>query len=374
MEALSHKNTSVFFGILLVSHASFGLTITEAFDKAKTNNPAYLQAQSNYFAEQEKIPQSKAFLYPNIKANVSYATTNESISTRLFDQNEILNNTEESTLSPDNVKLTSLTFDPVDESTFSEQISTSATIDISQSIINRNLWLEYKKSFPQVELAKLNFDAKRTALLKEISTVYLSHLQAKELTNINLSELKEIRIHYDLTAERHRDGLGNKADVLESQTRVHIKNSDILDAQLKISQTQNDLNRLINQPVDDYLKLPDTFSPAPIKSSTPDDWITKAELVAHDLKQVKKNIEIADLDVQKASAEHWPTLTLRGSYDITNLDNETDLSTLRNRKDAIGLYLEVPIFSGWGAKSRVVEASHRSIAAQHASLNTKIIL
>ena len=76
------------------------------------------------------------------------------------------------------------------------------------------------------------------------------------------------------------------------------------------------------------------------------------------IQQARTNVEIAQLETEKAKAGHKPTLDLNTSYAVTRNQGGSVTSALPSRSGnaAVGLSFNLPLFSGFAVQNRIREA------------------
>jgi outer membrane protein len=103
------------------------------------------------------------------------------------------------------------------------------------------------------------------------------------------------------------------------------------------------------------LALPLTL-PAP-KPASAEAWVQQGEDNSPALQQAKVNLEIAQLETEKAKAAGLPTLDLTASYGLTrNPSGSVQVApATRSTLGTVGLSFNVPLFAGFAIQNRVRE-------------------
>ncbi len=77
------------------------------------------------------------------------------------------------------------------------------------------------------------------------------------------------------------------------------------------------------------------------------------------IRQAQSNVEIAELEVNKAEAGHKPTLDAQASYNVTRNPSGTATTippfAFRTNTTTVGVVLNVPLFAGFATQNRVRE-------------------
>jgi outer membrane protein len=89
----------------------------------------------------------------------------------------------------------------------------------------------------------------------------------------------------------------------------------------------------------------------------PQAWVQQAEEASPQVLQARVNVEIAELEVDKARAGHKPTLDLVASGNNTRNTGGTTSTALSSRTTvtSVGLNLNLPLFAGFATQNRIRE-------------------
>ena len=122
-------------------------------------------------------------------------------------------------------------------------------------------------------------------------------------------------------------------------------------------------------PVPPELPLP---QPADVNA-----WVLQSEQNSPAIQQARTNVEIAQLETEKAKAGHKPTLDITASYNVTHNQNGSVQTALNSRSNNgnVGLSFNLPLFAGFAVENRIretlsleekaqadLEATRRSVA------------
>ena len=126
---------------------------------------------------------------------------------------------------------------------------------------------------------------------------------------------------------------------------------------------------------------PNTFPvPPELPLPQPPDvnaWVQQSEESSPSIQQARTNVEIAQLETEKAKAGNKPTVDLTASYNITRNQNGSAQSALTSRSGNgnLGVSFNLPLFAGFAVQNRIretlsleekaqadLEATRRSVA------------
>jgi outer membrane protein len=152
-------------------------------------------------------------------------------------------------------------------------------------------------------------------------------------------------------------GTATVTDSLEAQARHDLVAAQELAADNDLRVKQLALDALVGRAETNPVPLaPRAALPAP-QPANMDAWIGLAEQNSPAVRQARVNIELAQLETEKAKAGGLPTVDLVASYGITRNPggNATVAGTTRNDLATIGLSLNLPLFAGFAVQNRIRE-------------------
>ena len=153
-------------------------------------------------------------------------------------------------------------------------------------------------------------------------------------------------------------GTSTITDTREAQARYDLTTAQEIAAENDVRVKRLALDTLAGktdvQP--DPLPVPSTV-PAPQPADV-NAWVQQSEEFSPAIQQARTNVEIAQLETEKAEAGHKPTLDLTTSYSATRNQNGSATSAVASRSGnaAVGLSFNLPLFSGFAVQNRIREA------------------
>lgn len=178
---------------------------------------------------------------------------------------------------------------------------------------------------------------------------------------------------YNAAKARHEIGVATVADELQAKTAY---------AQAQLDRTQTEGNARIARGVLANvigLDADATFDLVPLNVAEPDDKLERSvrELIEDakkrrpDLAASEATVRAAEANIRAARAAHYPSLSLFAN----GSDNHSSVTPLANTS-AVGLQLNIPLFSGFATTYRVINAEQQLEAqtAQRDTLRNQVAL
>jgi outer membrane protein len=306
---------------LALAPAAQAANLSDVFRDAQAYDAQYASARAADKAGQEKSVQGRAGLLPsvNLNANASHNT---------FESN-----------------LTSGT---------SQYSPNGVSINATQPLYRRQNQVQYTQSKEQVRIADLQFKLAEQDLILRVAQAYFDVLQSQD--TIAFIDAQKAAITEQLASAKRNFEVGTATitDTHEAQARYDLAVAQEIAEQNTLNIRRRALERLIGKPAE---ALDTPVDPLQLKdaSGSIDDWAARAAKGNLQAEIQRIAMSIADQEVERNRAGHYPTLDAVAGYAINN--NQTIGPTqISTRVASIGLQLNVPIYQGGLVSSRVREA------------------
>ena len=295
--------------------------LSDVFRDAQAYDAQYASARAAYQAGQEKAAQGRAGLLPNVSlgGNVRYN------------------------------HLTS-TFPGGD----GQYTSNGYSLNAAQPLFRRQNMVAYEQSKEQVKIAELQFRTAEQDLILRVAQAYFDVLQSQD--TIAFIEAQKAAITEQLAAAKRNFEVGTATitDTHEAQARYDLAVAQEIAEQNNLNIRLRALEKLIGKPA---ATLDTLVEPAQLKpeAGNIDDWAARAAEgnLQADIQRIAK--AIADQEVERNRAGHYPTLDAVAAYNVNNNQNFGNLQ-IDSRVASVGLELNLPIYQGGLVSSRVREA------------------
>jgi len=142
-----------------------------------------------------------------------------------------------------------------------------------------------------------------------------------------------------------------KSDVLRAQVRIADLEQKRLMAHSQIQVAQAMLHAAMGQPDAGSISPNTPFERCVAPKETLAQWIDRALEKRPDLKQLDIQEVIAEKEVDRARAGHWPTLALQGSYELNSEEFNESADNY-----TVGAILQMNLYSGRRISSQTAVA------------------
>jgi outer membrane protein len=306
---------------LTLAPSAHAANLSSVFQDAQAYDAQYAAARAAYQAGQEKSVQGRAGLLPNVNlgGNVRYNDLDSSL--------------------------------PGGDSQYS---SNGYSLTAAQPLFRMQNWVQYQQSRQQVKIADMQFKLAEQDLILRVAQAYFDVLQSQD--NIAFIEAQKAAITEQLAAAKRNFEVGTATitDTHEAQARYDLAVAQEIAERNSLDIRLRALEKLVGKPPGalDTLAEPAQFK---AESESIDTWAARAAEgnLQADIQRIAK--AIADQEVERNRAGHYPTLDAVAGYTVNNNQNFGTLQ-VDSRVASVGVELNLPIYQGGLVNSRVREA------------------
>ena len=295
--------------------------LSDVYRDALAYDAQYASARAAYQAGQEVAVQGRAGLLPNVNlgGNVRYNSVDSSLAggDADFDSN--------------GVSLTGV-----------------------QPLFRKQNLVAYAQAKEQVKIAALQFVVAEQDLILRVAQAYFDVLESQD--NIAFINAQKAAITEQLAAAKRNFEVGTATitDTHEAQARYDLAVAQEIAEQNSLNIRLRALEKLIGKPAG---ALDTLAEPVQLEAEAGhiDEWATIAAdgNLQAEIQRIAK--VIADQEIERNRAGHYPTLDAVAGYTVNNNQN-FGAQQVDTRTASIGVELNLPIYQGGLTSSRVREA------------------
>lgn len=243
---------------------------------------------------------------------------------------------------------------------FGQKYTANAQVQLSQELFNQSVFTGLKAAKTGEEYYKLNVDLSEENVLQMVASAYYQVLVSREQIEAVQSNISSLQKTEKILNDQYKNGLATRIDV--DRVKVNLTN---LQTQLEefskvAAQQENSLKYYIGMPIGIAIEIPEAeLSNIQQSAASLADTISVSGLTEYML--LKKQEQLLIYQKKSKIAEYYPKLSFISSYGQNGFSDKFDLfkgTSTANWTDAsvIGLNLTIPIFDGFGRRSRVRQA------------------
>jgi outer membrane protein len=313
-------------------------SLVEMYEAAKGYDAGFISAKAQFEANLAKANQTLGGILPNIALSAS-STRN------YFD------------LRYDNATAAPAGF--VNPRLFT---TSSAGVTLTQPIYRPAAWAAYRQGGRLLQQAAAQYEAAEQDLIVRVSQAYFDVLSSEDSLAFVQAQKKAVQEQLASAKRNFEVGTATITGVRDAQARFDLTNAQEIAAEndLRIKRLALDLAVGLSNTQPKHLANQSKLVPAP--SDDVNTWVSQSETASPAVRQAQLGLEIASLEVNRATAGHKPTIDAQISYaGVRNqggTSNTTTTSTITDNhvfSPSAAVVLNVPLFAGFSTMYRVKE-------------------
>jgi outer membrane protein/protease secretion system outer membrane protein len=323
----------------LVGQHAYGMDLLQVYQAALQQDATLQAARSATRAEQERLPQARAQLLPNISLSLT----------------ENSNKLESTT--PD--------FLGREQTTLRDYTSSNQTLSLRQPLIRPQIWAQYRQAKAQAVDAQSVYHNEEQNLAVRVCGAYFEAMLAHDQMALIMAQQAVVKSQRDAAQKAYQAGLGTRTDIDETQARLDLNLAQEIEARQNVSYTLQQVQSLISDPITQLPKFnANKLESLELAPQGLEEWIAQAEQNNPQLQALQARIIAAEEEINKTQSGHWPTLDLVAQLQKSASENVTNTSS-RYNNSTVGLQLNVPLYAGGYYNSAVRQAQANLERAQH---------
>lgn len=252
---------------------------------------------------------------------------------------------------------------------FGNKFNTTSTLQLDQTIYDQALIYGIKAGAPAQKIAELNKAKNDETLIYNTASAYAQILILKEQQKLLEANRKQYKELYDITKFRFDKGVAKKVDLDKVSVQLNNINAQQKQLQTGIDVAYNSLKNAMGLPLNAELQIKDSLD-FNNYIQLPDANINVGQLVDYQLQE--QNITLYEIDLKRTQATYLPTLSAYARYGAQAFGNDLPSSyNTWSGYSAVGLKLNIPIFSGRKREAQVAQSKlELSSAKQNLQLSS----
>jgi len=308
-------------------------SLVEMYEAARGYDAGFISAKAQFEANLARANQSLGGILPNIAVSVNQVRTD-------FQR--------QAQGEPTRTNVTEL-----------ETKTTSATL--VQPIYRPAAWATYRQGGRQLQQAAAQYEAAEHDLLIRVSQAYFDVLISEDNFELVKSQQKAVSEQLASAQRNFEVGTATITGVRDAQARFDLTNAQAIAAENELRTKRLALDvvaGLSNAKPKRLVNNTNLIVPSKDDVST---WVNQAQSTSPIVRQAELAVEVADYEMDKATAVHKPTLDAQMTYGRTENLKGTYVSSysptpFTTWNPTVGLVFNMPLFTGFSGVYKVKEA------------------
>lgn len=247
------------------------------------------------------------------------------------------------------------------QAAFGQKWSSGAGISLNQAIYDQSVFIGLKAAKSTREFYQINAQLTDEQIIEKVANAYYQVYVTRQNLNVLDNNLKNTSKVKDIIQGQFDNGLAKKIDLDRTLVRISNINTQRQQTINAVALQENSLKFLMGMPIATKISIPETAFEitANAFTQTP-DLTTRTEYLL-----LKKNEQLLQFQKKSVQAAYYPKLSLAGSYNY--IGQGPEMPWFKKPEDgvywsdyaAIGLNLNIPIFTGFGTRAKVRQAENK---------------
>ena len=223
---------------------------------------------------------------------------------------------------------------------------------VSQNVFNWSDLKSWKSSVEAEKASLLSYKSDRDFVVLVTGNAYLQVIADGATVDSDRAQVKTAQTLYDQAVDQNKAGVIASIDVLRAHVQLQTQQQSLIAAQNQLSIDKLTLARVIGLPTGQEFQLTDAVPYAPLTGITLEQALEQAYVTRPDYLSAKAQVRSAELALQAAAAQNYPSLSLNANYgDIGSPNFATSHGTV-----TFAGTLNVPLFQGTEVRAAKLQA------------------
>ncbi len=248
---------------------------------------------------------------------------------------------------------------------------TRSGLELSQPLLDFSAFSLLRQAKTQLQAGDLALAAAEQDLLLRTAQAYFGVLAAEDELVFARTEKEALARQLEQARKRFEVGFAPVTDMQEAQARYDLSVATEVSSRQRLRSAYEAVRALTSQ-------LPGRLLPlaGEIALTVPDPpdvqaWVDRALRNNRGLNATVEQAELAEGEIKRQQAGHYPTLDLTASYGTCDSREDNTSCLTQDEASNVVLRLDLPLFAGGATQSRVRQAGHTLEQRQHELTRTR---
>ncbi|WP_088705917.1 TolC family outer membrane protein [Noviherbaspirillum denitrificans] len=314
---------------LLQSLPVSAMGLVEAYEAALQNDPLYRSAVHDNEAGQQNRELGRSNLLPSLAASYSTSKNKADITQPDFFGNQ--------------------------NTTHPEYTSTSAGVNLRQTLFNLDAYARYNQGIAQSNYSEALFTARGQDLVIRLVSAYADAKFAEDQLALATIQRDAFAEQRQVNERMFQKGEGTRTDMLETQARYDLAEAQLLEARDNLINARNSLAAMVGVDVTQLDQLSDDFKVKPMQPSGFEEWKAIALERNAEIAAARYQVETAEQEIKKQRAGHAPRVDFVAGFNKAS----SETLTTRNQDSTVkslGVQVNIPLYSGGAVSALTTQA------------------
>ena len=237
-------------------------------------------------------------------------------------------------------------------------------VTVQQPLLNFSSLAEYKQAKAVAAKSESVLQNEESNLIVRITEAYCNALYSEDNLEFSQAHIKASQEQLQQMKRRYEKGFGTITEVSEAQAAYDMAIADGVETVNALEFSRRELEHFTGIYPEELCKLvPEKMHLARPFPEKVESWVELARSDNHEVSAARHEVQIAKRELQKQGAVRYPTVTLVGSRNYSESDNNYTIGSTYDTY-SISLQMSVPIYTGGYVSASVRQAQAKRLKAQ----------
>jgi outer membrane protein len=302
------------------------IDLLQVYQEALANDAPFASARATLAAGQERSIQGRAGLLPTVGVTGTYNRNDLDLSAGGVDTSRNFN-------------------------------TSGYTLALSQPLFRLANWEAYQQGKLSVAVSEAQFAQAQQDLIVRVAQAYFDVLASQDALESVQAQKTAITEQLASAKRNFEVGTATITDTHEAQARFDLVVAQEFAAQNDLEIRRSALQQIIGKPAGALSPLTPGLKLNGPQPATVEQWVESAERQNYGVVGQQLALEIAQREIRRNRASHYPTLDLVASRNRNNQGASATSALGSNANtNTVGVQVAIPIFNGFAVDSRVRES------------------
>ena len=237
------------------------------------------------------------------------------------------------------------------------------SLNLSQPLFRRDRFIALSQADSQIKESEAKLAKAQQNLIIKVSKSYFNVLKSLDNLEFAKTEVTSLKRQLDQANQKFEVGLSAITDVQEAKAGYDLAVAQEIQAINKIDNAKEEVRELTGEYIDQFSVLGKDILLVKPNPEVIDSWTELAIKQNLDIAAANFALESARKEIKKQSAGHLPTVDIVASHGYDSTGGR--FGSTRTDRSAIGLELNIPIYSGGLVNSKTREAHEKYNQSMH---------
>ena len=325
---------------LLTSAVATAEDLWDVYSLALENEPQFAEAAAARRATQERLPEARAALLPQINAVASREEESE--------QGERVG------LVGEGIGLAN---------TDTEATSTSYGVEVRQPLLRWDRWIRLRQAGTESERADLDYRVRVDALVLRAVDRYFGVLSAEDALAAARAGREAAQEQLQQARDRMEVGLAAVTDLQEARAAHDQARAEEIEAEHAVRIARDALRTVTGRRIDRLARPTRDVALPDLEPLDEQGWLQRVLEANPEIGSARLSADIAQREVQRQQSARLPTVDIVAGRTEVDRESGNLFDTFDLEGDSVRLEVAVPIFAGGAITARTRQARFQSRAA-----------